>query len=681
MMFRQVLIFMLLGFFALAESSTITCNSTDRDLVSKAFSSVINFSISLLKIPNHNCSNPPIPALDLSSHNLNGTISWKYFKNLSSLQTLDLSNNSLKGSVPGWVWSIRSLVSINLSKNQFGGSFGAKPGSKNVSFSNVKVLRLTNNRFSNLVNLSLFSNLETLDLSNNNLGVLPCGFENTKKLKYLDISSCSISGTLKPISGLPSLEHLDVSHNSMNGSLSSDFHFPSNLTFLNVSFNNFSGHIDSEILKKFGSSAFFHAGNLFESKTPNFHNNSPHHTPQKPKPKPISEQVKIEKPKSKKRALIIVLISASALLVFSCVFISILCIRRRRIKRRKNKWAIAISKPVQVQFKMESKSGPFMFETESGSSWVVDIKEPSSAPVVIFEKPLMSLTFKDLIAATSAFGKESLLAEGRCGPVYTAVLPGEIHVAIKVLENARGVDPEEAVGMLEDLARVKQPNLLPLFGYCIAGREKLLLYEFMPHGDLHRWLHELPAGEPNVEDWSTDTWEHQNEGEIISSNFEKMGWLTRHRIAVGIARGLAYLHHAGSKPIVHGHLVTSNILLADNFEPRISDFGLARDGASAEQDVYCFGVVLIELLTGQPGSEETVAWVRKLVRERLSENALDPRLVRLGGGSVDEMVESLRVGYLCTSECPGKRPTMQQVLGLLKDIHPLKNFTQPQNAP
>ncbi|KAK6932691.1 Leucine-rich repeat [Dillenia turbinata] len=678
MMVRKVLIFMLLGFFALVESSTTTCNSTDKELVSKAFSSVHNFRISLLEVPNSNCSNPPITALNLFSHNLSGTISWKYIKSLSSLQTIDLSNNSLKGSVPVSFWSIQSLVSINLSKNQFGGSFGTIPSFKNVSFSNVEVLNLSNNRFTNLVNLSYFSNLETLDLSNNNLGVLPCGFENTKKLKYLDISSCNIAGNLKPISGLQSLEHLDVSHNSMNGSLSSDFHFPSNLTFLNVSFNNFSGHIDSVVFKKFGSSAFDHAGNLnsLETKTSNFGNNSLHYPPQKPKSMP--ENVKIEKPKSKKRALIIVLISASALLVFSSLFVSILCFRRRVIERRKNKWAI--SKPVQIQFKMESKSGPFMFETESGSSWVVDIKEPSSAPVVIFEKPLMSLTFKDLIAATSAFGKESLLAEGRCGPVYTAVLPGEIHVAIKVLEKARGVDREEAVGVLEDLARVKHPNLLPLFGYCIAGREKLLLYEFMPHGDLHRWLHELPSGEPNVEDWSTDTWEQQNEGEIISSNFEKMGWLTRHRIAVGIARGQAYLHHAGSKPVVHGHLVTSNILLSDNFEPRISDFGLAQDGASAEQDVYSFGVVLIELLTGQPGSEQTVAWVRKLIRERLSETALDPRLIRLGGGSVGEMVESLRVGYLCTSECPGKRPTMQQVLGLLKDIRPITNFNLPQNA-
>lgn len=335
---------------------------------------------------------------------------------------------------------------------------------------------------------------------------------------------------------------------------------------------------------------------------------------------------------------------------------------------------------------------------EEVPAWVAGAKW--TAPVVVFDKPLMELRFSDLAAATSGFGRESQLAEGRrSGAAYRAVLPGDMNVVVRVAEGAREAEEYEAAVGFREMAKLRHPNLLPLLGYCIAGREKLLLYEYMERGDLHRWLHELPTGHPGVEDWSADdTWEPQqstDDKRTIPTSSSPAGsttttsedWPTRHRIALGIARGLAFLHQGwagststGRAPVVHGHLVPSNVLLGDDLEPRIADvaitYGNLRPGAGGtpEGDVWSFGLLVMELVTGRGrGSTEEVEKIRKYVKEGRGAQVLDSRVLRPevdGSGVEREMVECLRVGYLCTAQSPEKRPTMQQVVGLLKDIRP-----------
>ncbi|CAN8245983.1 unnamed protein product [Cochlearia groenlandica] len=645
-------LFLFFSLVSLTHSSTVSCpNGTEFRQLSKVFRYVSGFNSSWFP----NCS-VAVTHVVLPSRNLNGTVSWNPLRNLTHLRVLDLSNNSLHGSVPTWLWSKPGLVSVNLSRNRFGGSI--RVVSINGSFSSVKELNLSFNRFTNAVNLTGFKNLTLLDLSRNNLGVLPLGLGSLTGLNHLDISRCKINGSVKPIYGLKSLNYLDLSENSMNGSFPVDFPNINNLRFLNLSANRFSG------FQKFGKPVFSHGGGLVvnDSKIP-----TRHHF-QLPSHRNTPPRHRIVKTRRLKHTPLVIGLSSSFVSLIILIFAVAVVLIRRRMKstRMKSRWAI--SNPAPLDFKME-KSGPFAFKTDSGSSWVADIKDPTAAPVVMASKPLMNLTFKDLIAATSHFGRESVISDGTCGPLYRAVLPGDLHVAIKVLEKIRDVDRNDAVTAFEVLTRLKHPNLLTLSGYCIAGKEKLILYEYMANGDLHRWLHELPTGETNVEDWSTDTWESHV---IHDLSPEKSNWLIRHRITIGLARGLAYLHHVG---ITHGHLVSTNILLTETLEPRISDFGTKNiakteddNTNNVESDVYCFGVILFEILTGKQGSEENVKYVRKLVKERRGEEVLDSRLRLAVEESVNEMVESLRIGYFCTAETPGKRPTMQQVLGLLKDI-------------
>ncbi|XP_049931117.1 calmodulin-binding receptor kinase CaMRLK-like [Nymphaea colorata] len=660
--------FLLISCFVVVLPHAEPCESSECQIMDSAFKSVKGFDRS--NSINCNCSS--ITEIILPSKGLSGTVSWMILAGIANLRSVDLSNNSIQGSIPGGFWSKTRLVHLNLAGNQLGGSIGGEPSDRSLPLPVLETLNLSNNRFTAFVSLSSFKSvkildvsgnrisnnsivaeafdlaeLSTLSVSGNKIGSLPTRLKQSSRIVHLDLSDCGLTGSLKPISFLPSLTYLDVSNNSLTGSFPGDFPPTDRLTFLDVSFNRFSGYFELDMSKKYGADSFTKSG-LCPT------NERAHH---------------------RKRIAVISAAAASAALLLVLGVLAFCLLRKKRRSRRT--WVV--SKP-PFACKI-NESGPFSFQTDSGT-WIADIVEPSSAAVVMFEKPLLRLTFADLLTATSRFGRESLLAGSRSGPVYRAVLPGEIHVAIKVLKQAEGAETEAAAAKLGALGKMKHPNLLPLLGYCIAGQEKLLLYEFMANGNLHQWLHELPTGSTNVEDWSMDTWEQQTGGDQASA--AKMGWITRHRIAVGLARGLAYLHHAGAKPIVHGRLSPFNIFLDGSFEPRISDFGLGEivgigsyyqtrysapgsDPLCPESDVYSFGVVLLELITGKAGSMEMVAWVRSLVREQLGIKALDPNLK---SGSISSMIESLRVGYLCTAESAKKRPTMQQVVGLLKDMNP-----------
>ncbi|CAL4888909.1 unnamed protein product [Urochloa decumbens] len=591
-------------------NTSSNCTLLDAQFVRAAFLNVTNFT---LPLPGRRTCRP-VRRLRFPSRNLTGPVRWGELGNLTSLLTVDLSGNSLDGAIDASFWRAPLLRAVDVSRNRLAGALrfddGDDPSQRLAS------LNVSGNQFTSVESVArLAGGLKVLDVSRNKIGKAPEGLGNLTKL-----------------------QRLDLSWNNMSGRFPDDLPPLGGLVFLNISYNNFSGVVPADIASKFGHEAFFQAGTTFQVE-------------------PSSRGRK-----KRKRALVIALIAAGAAVAVAVLsfLAACCCLTRGRRKRRKDK---------------DGKGGAAVWEDEEVV--VGAVKVAAAAPVVVLERPLMELTLADLAAATSGFGRESQLAGtgGRSGAAYRAELPGDLHVVVRVVEGhvaGVGEDDDEAAAAagFRELARLRHPNILPLLGYCIAGKQKLLLFEYMEKGDLHRWLHELPVGSMDTEDIGIDTME------AIDQDRKPAGdWPTRYRIILGIARGLAFLHQgwAGSgRPIVHGRLVPTNILLDDDMEPRVSDF-LHPSNETPESDVYRFGTLVFELVSGQARWNDTsTSWARGVIRNRKGLNLVDDRLrdETLGTEAEKEMAECLQVGFLCTASSPEKRPTMQQVVGLLKDIKP-----------
>ncbi|KZV49906.1 putative LRR receptor-like serine/threonine-protein kinase [Dorcoceras hygrometricum] len=645
---------------------------------------------------------PNLKLLNLAENEISGRGS--DFVGMSSVVHLNISSNLFKGSVGGVLEG--PLEVIDLSRNQFQGHIATVTVGSTFNWSNLRYLDVSENQFSgeftnrlnqvqNLIHLNLAcnrftkqgflnvdfpTNLEYLNLSETNLiGSIPSSFSQLIHLRTLDLSKNHLSGHIPPLA-TDNLEVLDVSYNNLTGGiplmLIQKFH---EMERVNFSYNNLSfcgSQISSDVLQ----TSFI--GSVSSC--------------------PIAANSALFKSKSQRHGGLKLALALSLSMI--CLLVGLLFLAFR-CRRKTKMWVVK-----QRSFREEQAiSGPFSFHTDS-TTWVADVKQATSVPVVVFEKPLLNFTFADLLSATSHFDRGTLLAEGRFGPVYGGVLPGGIHVAVKVLVHGSTLTDEEAARELEHLGRIKHPNLVPLAGYCLAGDRRIAIYEYMENGNLQNLLYDLPLGVQATEDWSTDTWDDENNGiQNVGSEGSPATWKFRHNIALGMARALAFLHHGCSPPIIHRDVKASSVYLDSNLEPRLSDFGLSKifgseledeitrgspgymppelldpersspNTPTPKSDVYGFGVVLLELITGKkpvgddyPEEKEAklVSWVRGLVRTNKESRGID---MKIRGTAPDaQIIEALKIGYLCTAEVPSKRPSMQQVVGLLKDLELIK---------
>uniref|UniRef100_A0A0D6QWR2 non-specific serine/threonine protein kinase n=1 Tax=Araucaria cunninghamii TaxID=56994 RepID=A0A0D6QWR2_ARACU len=304
----------------------------------------------------------------------------------------------------------------------------------------------------------------------------------------------------------------------------------------------------------------------------------------------------------------------------------------------------------------------YMFRTSNGDA-DHDLQGYSAIPIG-FKK----FSFAELKKATDNF--KVTLGQGGFGTVYKGVLSDNKVVAVKQLE---GVSQSEDQFWAEVsvIGRVHHMNLVRMFGFCAEGRHRLLVYEYVEKGSLDRYL--------------------------FKAN-EVLGWKERFEIAVGTARGLAYLHEECLEWILHCDIKPQNILLDHKFCPKVSDFGLAklvdRDRAftfstirgtrgylapewvmnlpiTAKADVYSFGIVLLEIVsglstsnTGSVQSSNLVQWVsEKSEGGSRKEEVVDPKLQ--GNFNSEEVGRMLRTALLCVKQDKDRRPSMSQVVQML----------------
>ncbi|WJZ99558.1 hypothetical protein VitviT2T_017993 [Vitis vinifera] len=366
-----------------------------------------------------------------------------------------------------------------------------------------------------------------------------------------------------------------------------------------------------------------------------------------------------QKSSSSSSALVVVvgIVTAVVVVALLCIIGCIAYFRKRTISKGQEN---------------RTNPGLHLYHSESRVKDLIDSEQFKEDDKKGIDIPFFDL--EDILAATDHFSDANKLGQGGFGPVYKGKFPEGREIAVKRLSRASGQGLQEFKNEVVLIAKLQHRNLVRLLGYCIEGDEKILLYEYMPNKSLDSFIFDQTL--------------------CLLLNWEK-----RFDIILGIARGLLYLHQDSRLKIIHRDLKTSNILLDDEMNPKISDFGLARifeskqveastnrvvgtygymspeyalDGFFSEKsDVFSFGVVVLEIISGKRNTRSyqsdlnlsLLAHAWKLWKEDRVLELMDQTLSQTC--NTNEFLRCVNVGLLCVQEDPSDRPTMAVAVVML----------------
>ncbi|XP_057837921.1 probable LRR receptor-like serine/threonine-protein kinase At2g16250 isoform X2 [Cryptomeria japonica] len=605
--------------------------------------------------------------LDLSFNNLTGTISL-LFANLKNLTMFDLSSNKLQGQIPNGIGNLTKLARLKLASNNISGDIPNQLGDLSL----LDDLDLSSNALSASIpkELGKLKNLTNLVLSNNNLqGPIPEEIFNCTALQIIRLDQNNLTNPLpSSIKKLVNIRNVSLSHNQFYGTLPPGLTGLRQLVAIDFSNNFFENKIPNglslavlldeqnclqgvEKQRPFKEcESFYSARKLSFS---GFAEISPSLPP----------QTTVESSGGNNKHLGAILGGVFGGLGFVLLVI------------------VVVYLYLKYERKVDHRERDVNPSVRRAGQQTVGI-------TVNLSQLGESFGYEQLSRATEDFSASHLLKNGHSGDLYQGLLEGGVPIVVKRIA-LNTFKKDGYLSELDILGRASHTRLVPLLGHCLErDDEKLLVYKYMPNRDLSYALYKK-ASSPE------DT-------------LQSLDWITRLKIAIGAAEGLSFLHHECAPPLVHRDVQASSILLDDKFEVRLgslteacpqegeapqsvlarilrisqtSDQGMTGTPiATCAYDVYCFGKVLMELVSGKlgisgsndPSAGAWLDWALPLISIYEKESVtkiVDPSLI-VDEDLLEEVWAMAIVAKSCLNPKPSKRPLMRYILKALEN--PLK---------